>query len=75
MERENRCEREASIGCFLCVPGPGISTQTGDQTHNLGMCSDGEWNLQCLGYRTTLQPTGPHQPGQLHHYFEILSLK
>lgn len=32
---------------------------TGNQTHDLGMYSDQESNLQPLIYETTLQPTGP----------------
>ena len=43
---------------------PPIHTPTRDQTRNLGMCPDGESNLQLFGVLcgTALQPTEP--PGQ-----------
>ena len=44
-EKEHRCEREASIGFLLSVPG------LREGTHNLGMCPDRESNLHPLGYR------------------------
>ena len=34
-----------------------------DQTHNLGICFDQEWNPWPSLHRTTLQPSKPHWPG------------
>ena len=41
---------------------PPVHALTRDQTHHLGMCSDGEPILQPLVPGMLLQPTGP--PGQ-----------
>ena len=40
-----------------------VYTRTGDKTQNLGTCSGQELNPQLFGYRMTLQPIKPHQPG------------
>ena len=53
------CEREAPIGHLLWALCP----WTRGQTCNLGTCPDCESNPKTFGYRTTLQPTEPHQPG------------
>ena len=64
-KEKGRCERGASMGGPSYMPRPGITeTRTEGRTHNLGICLDWELNPQPFGFRTTLQPTEPHQPGQ-----------
>ena len=63
LEREEGGERniDAREKHRLVVPTPGLGI--GDRTHNLCMCPGQESNLQPFGYRMTLQPAEPHQPG------------
>ena len=68
MERKGEREtlaREALIGFLPYLPGwEIICAQTEDRIPDLGMCLDQELNLHPFGYRMTLQPTEPHQPGK-----------
>ena len=55
---------ETLIGCFLYVPGLGISSPwIGDQTCSLGMCFDQE-SAQPLSSGMRVQPREPHWPGE-----------
>ena len=70
-EREKRGERNTIARSSNWLPLSGnhrlgiIGTRIKERTHKLGMCPNltRESNLQCFGYKTTLQPTEPHQPG------------
>ena len=62
-QRERKGERETTVQERNIGRSPPIYAQTGDQTHNLGMCPDRELNLQPSGYWMTLQPTEPSRQG------------
>ena len=53
---------------------PPVHIQTGDRTHNLGTCSNQEWNLQPFGYGTMLQQTELHQRGQNCKMFKVYNM-
>ena len=65
-EEKHGCERETSISCLLYVPQLVMEPATlacaltGNQTHS------------CSVYRTTLQPSEPHRPGQNGPYFILI---
>ena len=69
--KEKRGERNTIARSSNWLPLSGnhrlgiTGTRTKERTHKLGMCPNltRESNLQCFGYKTTLQPTEPHQPG------------
>ena len=64
-EKGREKERERNIDFLILVEDP---TLTGDQTCNLGMCSDWELNLLCFDLWEDTQPSEPHLPG-LFRYF------
>ena len=62
LEREEgkEKERERNINVRLPVTHP---HQTGDLTHNPGMCPNRESNWRPFGSQAGAQSTEPHQPG------------
>ena len=66
-EREKEGEREAGkhhlereTGCLSCVPDQRLFYVA--QSDNPGMCPAQNWTQDPSVYKTTLQPTEPHQP-------------